>query len=324
MSGLHQRLLDGGALQRVIGHVRGVAPGPMLIVVAGIHGNEPASVLAARRVLAHLAALEIELRGDLVLLAGNITALERDVRGVSRDLNRGWTREKIAALPVAAARATAEDLEQRRLFDAIETARAGARGEITFLDLHSTSAPGIPFAMARDLEAPLAFAQRFPLPVIVGLLELVDATLLEFMRGEGCMTLGVEAGHNDAESSIDHHEAVLWLALEAVGLAAADSLPQLERHRQALSDARGSLPHVMRIEHRHAIAPRDQFRMLPGFANIERVRAGQLLAHDRNGEIRAPRAGILLLPLYQAQGDDGFFLGAAVEARFPAASPAAV
>jgi succinylglutamate desuccinylase len=39
------------------------------------------------------------------------------------------------------------------------------------------------------------------------------------------------------------------------------------------------------------------------------VAAGTLLARDDGGEIRAPFDGLLLMPLYQAQGSDGFFLG---------------
>jgi hypothetical protein len=33
-----------------------------------------------------------------------------------------------------------------------------------------------------------------------------------------------------------------------------------------------------------------------------------LLARDRHGDIRAPEAGLMLMPLYQSQGTDGFFL----------------
>jgi len=321
MSALGRRLLDAGPLERVLGRVRGDAPGPMLLVVAGIHGNEPAGVLAARRVAAALAAGGTPLRGDVVFLAGNLTALQRGVRGVDRDLNRGWTRARIAGLSGGPA-AAPEDCEQRQLFDAIEAACRAARGPITFLDLHTTSAPGIPFAMARDLPPQIAFARAFPLPILVGLLELVDATLLEFMRQEGHMTLGVEAGQNDAESSIDHHESVLWLALAAAGLTTPEAVPEHAQHSRRLADARGALPHVMRIEHRHAITQADRFRMQPGFANIERVSRGQLLAHDRNGEIRAPEPGILFLPLYQAQGDDGFFLGREVESGRDVTRPA--
>jgi len=42
------------------------------------------------------------------------------------------------------------------------------------------------------------------------------------------------------------------------------------------------------------------------------VRAGTLLARDKAGEIRAREDGIVVMPLYQGQGEDGFFLGRAV------------
>jgi hypothetical protein len=43
-----------------------------------------------------------------------------------------------------------------------------------------------------------------------------------------------------------------------------------------------------------------------------RARASQLLARDNNGEIRAESDGVIILPLYQGQGSDGFFWGRAV------------
>jgi succinylglutamate desuccinylase len=49
--------------------------------------------------------------------------------------------------------------------------------------------------------------------------------------------------------------------------------------------------------------------MEPGFANIHPTAAGTLLARDRSGEIRAPFDGVVLLPLYQPDGEDGFFYG---------------
>jgi succinylglutamate desuccinylase len=274
--------------------------------VGGIHGNEPAGVLALRRVLAALDRDRIPLHGDFVALAGNLGALAAGERYLGRDLNRGWTRDRLAVPP---ADSTPEDREQRDLHAALEAALQAARGPVTFLDLHTTSAAGIPFAMVRNLPRQRDFALDFPLPVIMGLLELVDSTLLESMRTRGCTTLGVEAGKNDAPASIDHHEAVVWIALARAGLVRRADVPDLLRHRELLARARGSLPHVMAVDHRHAIAPEDGFAMEPGFGNIQRVRAGRLLARDRRGEIRAPRTCMLLLPLYQPQGDDGFFLG---------------
>ena len=49
--------------------------------------------------------------------------------------------------------------------------------------------------------------------------------------------------------------------------------------------------------------------MEPGFANFQPIERGQVLARDSQGAIEAPMKGWLLLPLYQGQGEDGFFIG---------------
>jgi succinylglutamate desuccinylase len=48
--------------------------------------------------------------------------------------------------------------------------------------------------------------------------------------------------------------------------------------------------------------------MEPGWANFHRVRRGALLARDRSGAVLAPCRGLVLLPRYQGQGNDGFFV----------------
>ena len=52
--------------------------------------------------------------------------------------------------------------------------------------------------------------------------------------------------------------------------------------------------------------------MQPGFRNIDFVKRGQLLARDGRGELRAREAGLVILPLYQGIGDDGYFWGRAI------------
>src|SRR4051794_24771366 len=83
---------------RELGRFRGDGKGPMLIAVAGMHGNEPAGTEAARRVLARLSKGDLKFRGDLVAFAGNLRGLRRGVRYHDRDLNRLWTEERVAAL----------------------------------------------------------------------------------------------------------------------------------------------------------------------------------------------------------------------------------
>ena len=86
---------------REIGRVVGDAPGPTLIVVAGIHGNECAGVGAVRRVLATLTRRQGRVMGELVALAGNLGAMRLGIRYRERDMNRVWTKERIADLESA-------------------------------------------------------------------------------------------------------------------------------------------------------------------------------------------------------------------------------
>ena len=48
--------------------------------------------------------------------------------------------------------------------------------------------------------------------------------------------------------------------------------------------------------------------MKPGFANFDPITASQHLGDDILGAVLAERSGRLLLPLYQAQGNDAYFI----------------
>jgi len=296
---------------RLIARRRSEAPGPMLIVIGGLHGNEPSGVHALRRVALALGVAHARVRGDVVMLTGNVGALARGIRFIDHDLNRGWDAERLAALRAGdAARGDAEDREQLELAEAIEQTLAAARGPAYLLDLHATSAEGIPFSLCADSPEARAFAGAFPVTLVLGLIEAISRTLAGYY-GERCIAAVVEGGQNSNVNTGRNHEAVVWLALVAAGILEPSAVPPLWAYREMLAHSRGGLPPVLHVHHRHAIAADDDFRMEPGFANIQEVAPQQLLARDRCGEIRAPSAGFLLLPLYQAMGDDGFFLGRA-------------
>lgn len=298
------------AYQRLLGRYAGTASGPLLIVMAGIHGNEPAGVEAAGRVLARLQVEQPPARGEVVAVAGNLVALGRNERFIDKDLNRVWTPERLAALGREATDDDrVEDRQQRELVTILERLLADARGPVIFLDLHTTSADGPPFLTIGDTLRNRAFAMRFPLPVILGLEEQVDGALLEHLNNFGAVTMGVEAGQHRSAASVQRLEAVLWLALAHTGMIGNEAVPGLEARRRELADVSRSVPRVIEVRYRHSIAPGDGFRMEPGLRNFCEVRRGQVLARDNNGPIGSPEDGLILLPLYQGRGDDGFFVG---------------
>ncbi len=295
----------------MIGQVRGAMPGPTLIVVAGIHGNEHAGVVAAERVSSELR--EEDVRGELVVLRGNVGALQLGRRYQAKDLNRVWTDERVVALRrTPEADRDPEDREQLELLRAIEDAMARARGDVYLVDLHTTSARGIPFALFGDALRQWRFGLSFPLPVILGLEEQLDGVLSAFFAARGCVAIAIEGGQHDDPESIANLEACLRIALVASSVLDRARAPLYAAALTRLESRRGGLPNVMEVTRRHAITEADEFRMAPGFANLDRARRGRVLARDRRGEIRAEEDGMVILPLYQGLGSDGFFWGRAV------------
>jgi succinylglutamate desuccinylase len=262
-AGLMQAPVRG---ERIVGKITSEGAGPTVIVMAAIHGNEPAGLRAAERVLERLQAAQPAVRGTLAVLAGNLVALRENTRFVDKDLNRIWTAQQFAYMRVLSDDdGVVEDDQQRELLNALCGLMAEVRGEVFFLDLHTSSADGPPFVTVGDTLRNRRLARCFALPLILGLEEQVDGALLEHMNNIGVVTMGVEGG----------------------------------RH--------------VEVRHRHAIDHDDHFAMGEGFSNFQPVRKGQTLARDKHGPVLAPQDGLVLLPLYQGKGNDGFFLAREVQ-----------
>jgi succinylglutamate desuccinylase len=284
--------------------------GATLIVIGSVHGNETSGARAIKRLLPALESRRGNLRDRAYFLAGNTRAILLGIRFIDADLNRHWTAENLIKnrLNSTTAADLSEDFEQRELLKIITEILATAQGEVYVLDLHSTSAGGVPFATVGDTLRNRHFAQKFPVTILLGIEEQLEGTILEYLNNLGAVTLGFEAGQHFAESTVDNHEALIWLALVNSGLLPEKDLPDFERHRRVLQKSTGKA-RIVEVRYRHAIKPVDDFQMNPGFENFQPVKRSQVLAKDARGEITAGENGLILMPLYQKLGDDGFFLG---------------
>ena len=295
-------------VKREIGRWDRGRPGPTLLVLGGIHGNEPAGVRAAQRVMARLHELEPDMRGRFVALAGNLKALAEQRRFLARDLNRGWGRAAIEQmLRRDEADCSPEDLEQRELLECFAAIDRTSTGPLVFVDLHTSSADGSPFICLADTIDNRQLGLSTGVPIILGIEETIDGASLEWFADRGICGFAVEGGRHECEQAVDNLEAVLWGLLRRLDMVAA-GVVDLGDCQQRLRTAIGSAPSIVEIVHRQVITAEDRFRMEPGFLNFARVDKGDLLARDCRGEIRAPHACHVVLPLYQELGDDGFFL----------------
>lgn len=297
-------------LERILGAVRGAEPGPTLICVGGVHGNEPAGVLGIQRVLAALSGQSDRIRGELVGLAGNLAALALGSRFVSEDLNRLWSEERVHAVRNGGwtEEGLVEERELEELLHEIEEAAGRARGAVYFLDLHTTSGPRGVFATVGDTLRNREFALSIPTPLVLGLEELVEGTLLAHMDNRGHVAAAFESGQHEDPASVDRAEAAVWIAAATAGLLDGDVFPRVRRARESLRAETSDLPRALEMKYRHPVVDGDGFRMRAGYRNFQRVDEGEVIATDRHGVVRAPASALLLMPLYQKQGRDGFFV----------------
>lgn len=312
----------------VIGRVRGDAPGPLLLCIGGLHGNEPAGVRALEAIVETVAARRGSVKGDFVAVAGNLPALEAGRRFIAYDLNRVWTPARVAearsravagarSRSVAEARSScvadgwppeSEDLEMVRIIEVLDEVARSRRGPVHVLDIHTTSGGGGAFTTATDTTRNRCFAMAIPVPLVMKLDEHLEGTFNSYMDQLGYTAAVFECGqHEEAEARVRAASAV-WLAIRAAGLLEDGDAPEAVAASSALGSAYRGLPRVLESIYRHPVEPRDRYRMRPGFRNFQPVRAGDVVGDDRRGEVAVPNSGRLLMPLYQEQGEDGFFV----------------
>lgn len=297
-----------GEPDRVIGRVDGTRPGPLVVVIAGVHGNEPGGPIAARRLVDALREGAAPLAGTFVALVGNRPALQLGRRFIDRDLGRLWVPAEVERARGDAPPSSVEQGELRGLLRELDALEEEFRGrETIYLELHSTSGPGVPFQAINDTLHDRALAFANPIPLILGVEESIRGSLLDYMETQGKSVLVIEGGQHEAPETAGNLESAIWMVL-----AAAGAVPREARAVQAqsarLRAAAAGAPSVAEVVYRHDTTPDDHFVMRPGFRHFQPIRRGEVLGDDVGGTVTAPMDGLLLMPRYQGLGSDGFFI----------------
>ncbi|MEM9819623.1 MAG: succinylglutamate desuccinylase/aspartoacylase family protein [Bacteroidota bacterium] len=303
--------------QRIIGRYTGEEKGPLLICFGGMHGNEPAGIKALDLMFKMLEVEPItnpvfKFRGRLLGLHGNLRAIQVGKRFINRDLNRQWTVENVRRIKQSTLeQLDEEDLEIKEILEIIEgEIEAYQPKKMVVLDLHSTTAYGGIFTIPTEDPESLRIAVELHAPVIKGLLRGVRGTSLHYFCNDNfepeTVALCFESGQHQEELSVNRAIAALTNCMRTIGCVKAEHVEN--RHDSLLIEYSRGLPKIAELITIHSIQPDDDFRMQPGYKNFQKVTKGEWLASDQKGQIYASENGLLLMPLYQRQGDDGFFL----------------
>ena len=83
---------------------------------------------------------------------------------------------------------------------------------------------------------------------------------------------------------------------------------EIRMHSDALASQTKGRHEFFEISDYYRIADGEEFRMMPGFSNFQHIRKGIVLATSDGEEVHAERKGLIFMPLYQKQGEDGYFI----------------
>ena len=285
-------------------------PGPALVVLGAVHGNEQSGATAIARTLHDFqTGRRVLLRGRLTLVPiANPLAFAQNTREGERNLNRRF-------LP----REQPQDYEDRITR---QLAPLLAQHEV-LLDLHSFHTPGDPFAMvgprnnsgarepfARAAEE-MALARALGAQQVVeGWLEVYDRAAglrgelpddegigtNEYMRSQGGYAVTIECGQHEDPEAIDVATRAIHGALAHLELAHVPAPPRFAGPAARLKDV------VLRE------SPAD--RLAQDWHSFDAVQAGDVIAHRADGTpVAAPYDGCVLFPHPEAEvGQELFYL----------------
>lgn len=297
--------------ERIIGSLKGSEGGPSIVILAGMHGNEPSGVKALQNVFGLLAASQVPLKGRLIGIRANLRALRNEVRYVDEDMNRIWFPsiiEKIRDTPQDQL-STSERKEIKEVLSLLDNVIAeNDKKQIILADLHSFSAEGSMFAITAPKEQHLTLLKALHVPLVFGIENTLRGTALRYYQDQGHLTFALEGGQHENDLTVYNVTAALMVLLKEAGAIDDDSLGRLEEFNQHLLDHTEFVPAKVELVYQHIIEDGDNFSMREGFKNFQSVKKGEWLASDNDGKIYAQCDGYLVMPLYQDQGNDGFFI----------------
>lgn len=299
--------VEKGKIQRVLGHLKGT-PGPTIVFVGGIHGNEPSGVRALQQVIAELREAKTPICGELLAISGNSKALASERRFIDEDLNRIWSHDRVEKMRNGSFEVnSAEDQEQLEIFKELDSVLSDGKGPFYFMDLHTTSGDTVPFLTVNDSLANRRFTSQYPLPMVLGIEEYLNGPLLSYINELGYIAFGFEGGSHYDPMAVKNHRAFIYLSLTFAGVLKKEDI-DLESHWNQLADQHPELDAPFEIVYRQWIEDDDKFNMLRGYVNFQKVQQGELLAEFNGSAMRSPIDGRIFMPLYQAQGNDAFFI----------------
>ncbi len=303
-------------MERVIGRCDTGTKGILVICTGGIHGDELAGVKALEIVFellkSALNSQSFKFKGRLLGLRGNISAIQINKRFVEKDLNRQWQPDNVKRiLQAVLSSLDIEDRELRLLMETIqEEINVYKPKKVVLLDLHTTQSLGGFFSLVTNDAESLKLGMELQAPVVQGIAKGLKRTLFNYFNqdnlGVPSFAVCFESGQHTETIAVNRAINAIINCLRTLGCIGRGDFKN--EYDGLLREQSKKLPKVCRLTMTHSILEGDEFVMMLGYKNFQKVEKGEVVAKDRNGLIRILKNGYILMPLYQSKGEEGFCL----------------
>ncbi len=257
-------------------------PGPHLLVIGGVHGNELTGILVVEALRdAFTSGARTLASGTLTLALGNPRAIERGTRGSTdaADLNRLFSQTRFAAQPDG----TYEDARARELASLLASATV-------LVDIHSTNKPSEPFLACKATPVHERVYRWFDATKVVTDPRYVLAggepgTTDEYAELFGVVGICYESGQAaDTTRSNVVLDGIVHLMQDSGLLSGTPTLPDQTKELFELSEA--------------LVLTTDGFAFADGLGqrSFEEVRAGQTIGLVGERPTVASEDGVIVFP----------------------------
>ena len=109
---------------------------------------------------------------------------------------------------------------------------------------------------------------------------------------------------------MDHHIGLVWKALKLKSHLDISELSGSKDYLEKLADSKSEklLNAFYEITYLHSFQTVEDFTMNTGFRNFQQIGKGDELAVCNGEKIKAPQKGLIFMPKYQKQGNEGFYI----------------
>lgn len=255
-------------------------PGPNLVIMAGVHGDEKCGLNAFDAILPTFSPL----RGRVTFIIGSPEAVRVNQREFEGNLNRMFRPDSEIT---EAERNTYEYERSRELMPILAKADA-------LLDIHSsTTEQTIPFVICEKQS--FEVAAKLPIEVVVSGIDVLHPTGTDaYVNQSGGFGICIECGnHNDPNATNIAIEAVNRF-LTYLNVVEGESNSDTNKQRLINAD--------------WIYRNKGSFILSKNFQEFEKVSEGSIIGFDGEGEIKAPYDGVILFPHNRTKPNTEAFL----------------